>query len=173
MSRPSCMVAIEKRRADSPFHWSRTTNIHHKISAYESTFQDDEMNQSQKDKFEIALPGDAGTWQQSPLDVHSSSCLRSLAVSISKFDYTTAIFWRPELVLFYNQAWADTRGISEQGRPTPGMCCKNVSPAASPYASQAMLCSESAANRRTTTTWYWLARCLGKVLTVLMAPYAK
>jgi hypothetical protein len=105
------------------------------MSAYESTRQDDEMDQSQKEKFELALPGNAETLQQSPLDVHSSPCLRSLAVSISRFDYPTAIFWEPELVLLYNQASAGAGGIPEQGRQTPGMRCKNASPAASPHVS--------------------------------------
>jgi signal transduction histidine kinase/AmiR/NasT family two-component response regulator len=90
------------------------------MSAYEGTRQDDEKTQRQKDEFEITLPGNTETWQQSPLDVHSSPYLRSLAVSISKFDYPTAIFWGLELVLLYNQAWADAGGILEQGRPQRG-----------------------------------------------------
>lgn len=90
------------------------------MSAYERTRQDDDKNQSKRDEPEITVPGNAETWQQSPLDVHSSPYLRSLAVSISKFDYPTAIFWGLELVLLYNQAWADAGGVLEQGRPQRG-----------------------------------------------------
>jgi PAS domain-containing protein len=87
------------------------------MSYHDSLHYDSEQHQSQTDQPEISLPGNAETWQLSPLSFHSNPYLKSLAVTISKFDYPTAIFWGFELVLLYNQAWADAGGILEQGRP--------------------------------------------------------
>jgi PAS domain S-box-containing protein len=87
------------------------------MSYHDSLHYDSEQQQSQTDQPEISLPGNAETWQLSPLSFHSNPYLKSLAVTISKFDYPTAIFWGFELVLLYNQAWADAGGILEQGRP--------------------------------------------------------
>jgi hypothetical protein len=50
----------------------------------------------------------------------SNPYLQNLAITIFEFDYPTAIFWGFELVLLYNQAWADAGGILEQGRPQRG-----------------------------------------------------
>jgi signal transduction histidine kinase/CheY-like chemotaxis protein len=119
-SRPFRMTTIENRRPDSFLFSSQQTRICHAMNAHESTRQANEQHQPQKDQFGITLPGNAETWHQSPLNFHSSPCLQSLAVSISKFDYPAAIFWGFELVLLYNQAWADAGGILEQGRPQRG-----------------------------------------------------
>jgi hypothetical protein len=74
------------------------------MSYYESLHHDSERQPSQRDQPEISLPGYAETWQLSLLDFHSNPYLKSLAVTISNFDYPTAIFWGFELALLYNQA---------------------------------------------------------------------
>jgi signal transduction histidine kinase/AmiR/NasT family two-component response regulator len=90
------------------------------MSDYESQRQGREQPQPQGDQFGISLPGTVETWQQSPLDFHSNPHLQNLAITISEYDYPTAIFWGFDLVLLYNQAWADAGGVLEQGRPQRG-----------------------------------------------------
>jgi signal transduction histidine kinase/AmiR/NasT family two-component response regulator len=82
--------------------------------------QGSEQHRSQRNHFASSLPGNLETWQQSPLTSHSDPYLQNLAITISKFDYPAAIFWGFELVLLYNQAWADAGGTLEQGRPQRG-----------------------------------------------------
>ncbi|KAI6980615.1 hypothetical protein KC318_g11756 [Hortaea werneckii] len=90
------------------------------MSAHEAISWEGGQPQMQKDQFDVTLPGNAESWEQSPLDFHSCPFLQSLTLSIFKFDYPTAIFWGSEFVLLHNQAWADAGGISEQGRPQRG-----------------------------------------------------
>jgi signal transduction histidine kinase/AmiR/NasT family two-component response regulator len=88
--------------------------------------QGSEQHQSQSNHFASSLPGNLETWQQSPLSSHSNPYLQDLAITISKFDYPAAIFWGSELVLLYNQAWADAGGILEQGRPQRGSLSPDI-----------------------------------------------
>jgi hypothetical protein len=150
------------------------------MTDYESQRHGREQQQPQRDQFGISLPGPVETWQQSPLDVHSNPHLQNLDITISEFEYPTAIFWGSELVLLYNQAWADAGGILEQGRPQRGSlspdawhalqkCINGGKP--SSIASHSLLRERSKPARDDYTVL--LSRCLGKVRTQPMVPFVR
>lgn len=73
--------------------------------------------------FHCPLPRDTErSWDDSPLHhpFEWSSCLQSLTMTISKFDYPTALFWGHDFALLFNQAWLDAGGIKEQGKSQRG-----------------------------------------------------
>lgn len=82
--------------------------------------RDNQQGAKNKMSFENPLPGDDQVWKTCTLDIANHVVLQSLATTLSKFDYPAAIFWGFELVLLYNQAWADAGGISQQGRAQRG-----------------------------------------------------
>ncbi|GAB7365779.1 hypothetical protein MBLNU230_g7114t1 [Neophaeotheca triangularis] len=70
----------------------------------------------------VPLPGDEETWTNTILGHPSEwpTLLHSIVVTLSSFDYPSAIFWGQELVLLYNDAWAAAGGITEQAKKQRG-----------------------------------------------------